>query len=118
MIMKNLLRTIVITTAIIFSTSAFAELKWREKPVQCGSPESLYEIIDSANEKPILGGISQILTSQLATEYWPVYIFVNTETGTFTIVEIHLNTDEACVVSFGNGIDFDVQKYFEKKEQS
>lgn len=116
--MKNLLRTIIITTAIVFSTSAFAQTQWREKPVQCGDPSSLYKFLDEAGEKPILGGIGEIRTSQLATEYWPVYIFVNTETGTFTIVEIHLNTDEACIVSFGNGIDFDVQKYFEKKEQS
>ena len=116
--MKNLLRTIIVFTTFLFSFSAFAETQWREKPVQCGSLTSLYKVLEKADEIAVLGGIGEILTSQKETEYWPVYIFVNTETGTFTIVEMHFDRDEACVISFGNGIDFDVQKYFENKEQS
>ena len=116
--MKNLLRTIIVFTTFLFSTSAFAETQWREKPVQCGDPSSLYKFLDEAGEKAILGGIGEIRTSQQKKELWPIYVFVNTDTGTFTVVEMHLDSDEVCIIAFGNGIDFNVQKYFEKKEQS
>ena len=115
--MKNLLRTIIVFTTFLFSFSAFAETQWREKPVQCGDPTSLYKLLDEAGEKAILGGIGEIRTAQQKKELWPIYVFVNTDTGTFTIVEMHLDSDEACIIAFGDRISFDVQKYFEDKEQ-
>ena len=117
MIMKNLLRTIIVFTTFLFSFSAFAETQWREKPVQCGDPTSLYKFLDEAGEKAILGGIGEIRTSQQKKELWPIYVFVNTYTGTFTVVEMHLDSDEAFIIAFGDSISFDVQKYFEDKEQ-
>jgi hypothetical protein len=114
--MKNLLRTIIVFTTFLFSFSAFAETQWREKPVQCGDPTSLHKFLDEAGEKAILGGIGEIRTSQQKKELWPVYVFVNTDTGTFTIVEIHLDSDEACIIAYGDRISFDVQKYFDKEQ--
>ena len=118
MIMKKLLRTIILSTTLLSSVSAFAQTQWRQKPVQCGSLTSLYKFLDEAGEKAILGGIGEIRTSQEKKELWPIYVFVNTDTGTFTVVEAHLDNDEACIIAFGDRIDFDVQKYFENKEQS
>ena len=115
--MKNLLRTIIVFTTFLFSFSAFAETQWREKPVQCGDPTSLLKFLDEAGEKAILGGIGEIRTSQQKKELWPIYVFVNTDTGTFTVVEMHLDSDEACIIAFGDKISFDVQKYFKNKEQ-
>ena len=37
------------------------------------------------------------------------YIFANTETGTFTIAEMHIENDEICVLAFGANTTFDVE---------
>ena len=47
-----------------------------------------------------------------------VYLFVNTETKTFTIIEYNIGSGETCVLSFGDGINFDVADLFAKKQSS
>ena len=105
----------LIMFAMLWATSAFA-VETRSKPVQCGDYDSLNQIIERAGEKPLVGGIGEVKFEGGAIEHLPVYMFANTDTGTFTIIEIH--ADEACVLSYGNGLDFNVQQYFEPKTNS
>ena len=96
-------------------TSAFA-VETRSKPVQCGDYDSLNQVIEKAGEKPLVGGIAEVKFEGGAVEHLPVYVFANTDTGTFTIIEIH--AEEVCVINYGNSLDFNVQQYFEKKTES
>ena len=105
----------LIMFAMLWATSAFA-VETRSKPVQCGDYDSLNLVIERAGEKPLVGGIAQVKFEGGAIEHLPVYIFANTDTGTFTIIEIH--AEEVCVLGYGNGLDFDVQHLFEKKTES
>ena len=104
---------------MMYATSVFAQEGpiWRSKPVQCGSAESALQIIQEADEKAIIGGFSNVRVENERQQH-PFYLFINSETGTFTIIEYHLLPDEICVLGYGSGIDFDVQKYFEKKTGS
>lgn len=102
----------LIMFAILYATSVFA-VETRSKPVQCGDYDSLTQVIERAGEKPLVGGISEVKFEGGATEHLPVYIFANTDTGTFTIIEIH--AEEVCVLGYGSSLDFNVQQYFEKK---
>lgn len=102
----------LIMFAMLYATSAFA-VETRSKPVQCGDYDSLNEVIESAGEKPLVGGIAAVKFESGATEHLPVYMFANTDTGTFTIIEIH--AEEVCVLGYGSSLDFNVQQYFEKK---
>ena len=104
-------------SVIIIPNIVFADehgVEWRTKPVQCGPDSTFFEVLESHGEKALLGGITKLEGPGEPTTHWPVYVFVNTNTGTFTIAEFHLASDEVCVIGYGNGIDFDVQKYFEK----
>lgn len=89
----------------------------RSKPIQCGSEKTLWPVINSAGEKALIGGFSNVTTSTGAKEVLPVYLFANTQTKTWTIIEFHLESEEVCILGFGHGLDFDVAKYFEKKEE-
>ena len=100
---------------MLWATSAFA-VETRSKPVQCGDYDSLNQVIEKAGEKPLVGGIAEVRFEGGTVEHLPVYVFANTDTGTFTIIEIH--AEEVCVVNYGNSLDFNVQQYFEKKTES
>ena len=103
-------------SVIVFSNVAFAETEWRQKPVQCGKDESFFQILNQHGERAMVGGLSDIRDpDESGPTIAPVYLFVNTETGTFTIAEFHLARNEVCVIGFGNGIDFDVDKLFLEK---
>lgn len=112
MIMTRIAITILVS---LFSISAIAEPSWRQKPVQCGTAESAMEVLDKANEKAIVGGLTRIKTHKGVTELQPFYLFVNTDTGTFTVIEYHIDNEEVCILAYGNGIDFEVEKLFKPK---
>lgn len=104
---------------MLWATSAFAETEWRQKPVQCGSPDTLIKVISAAGEKALIGALTDLRKpGEQQSSLTPVYIFVNTDTGTFTIVEYHINGEDVCVIGYGTGIDFNVQHLFEKKTES
>ena len=63
-------------------------------------------------EKALLGAVAKLEAPGEPTTYLPVYVFTNTDTGTFTIAEFHLHTNEVCIIGYGSGIDFDVQDLF------
>jgi len=98
---------------------AFAEPIWRSKPVQCGNPDTLLQLLDEAGEKAIVGALTDLRQQgSNISDLNPIYFFANTNTGTFTIIEYHLSAQEVCVVGYGQGLDFDVQNLFEKKTES
>lgn len=104
---------------MLWATSAFAEPEWRQKPVQCGSPDTLIKVISAAGEKALIGALTDLRKpGEQQSSLTPIYIFVNTDTGTFTIVEYHLSGEDVCVIGYGTGVDFNVQHLFEKKTES
>lgn len=102
---------------MLWATSVLA-VETRSKPVQCGAMAGLLEILNLAEEKALLGGLSQVRLNDGSTQILPVYVFANTNDGTFTFIEMHPESNEACVLGFGDGLDFDVQQYFEPKTNS
>jgi len=105
-IWTKLLSTVAAT--VLLSNSALAELEWRQKPVQCGPKDSFLNLILQADEIALMAGLGQI---KVQGSYYrvPIYIFANTETGTFTIAEMHIENDEICVLAFGANTTFDVE---------
>jgi len=111
--------TALIALSLFVLSPAYANERWVQKPVQCGAPERANQILEEYGEKAILGGLTNIKGPDDNRDfYYPFYLFANTETGTFTIIEYHLGTNEACVIGYGNSLDFDVQKFFEPKTDS
>jgi len=111
--------TALIALSLAILSPAYANEKWVQKPVQCGSPDKANQILSEYGEKAILGGLTNVKGPEDNRDfYYPLYFFANTETGSFTIIEYHLGSNEVCVIGYGNGLDFDVQKFFEPKKES
>ena len=118
---KEMIIAFIVGLAVIVGSNfAFSQQKqgieWREKPVQCGPEKEFWPVLNQHGEKALLGAIAKLEAPGEPTSYLPVYVFTNTDTGTFTIAEFHLHTDEVCIIGYGSGIDFDVQDLFEKRQ--
>ena len=111
----TLIRNLLIALSFL-PTLAYAEPYWAAKPVQCGPLEEVKSVVKQHDEVAILGAMAQIVVDEnnlTSVVTRPVYIFYSQENKSYTIVEFDYKNEEACVVSWGNGVDFDVQKYFD-----
>lgn len=102
---------------LLFSFSAIAGEK-RLKVIECGSDVQLLELITKHKEYALVGGIGDVEFENGLVSQLPVYVFVNPDTRSFTIVEFFPEAGDACVIAYGNGLDFDVAKYFLDKKES
>jgi len=101
---------------LVLTTSAMAETTMRSKPIQCGPKASLLQMIEEAGEEALVGGVGEVLFEDGQKSQLAVTLFANPIKGTWTLVEFH-NPIEACVIAYGGSLNFDVQKYFSKKEE-
>ena len=72
-------------------------------PALCVSKKELVKVIQAHEEKPFATGFTSRLDRRGEVELFEFVIFVNPETKSFTVVEIH-GKDKFCVLSAG--IDF------------
>ena len=111
---KNLL-----ILASIFITTPSLATEWRQKPVQCGDLESATQILADHGEVPLLGGLTNIRGPDDKQPFmYPFYLFVNPDTGTFTLLEHHVAGNEVCIIGYGNSINYDMEKLFVPKTNS
>lgn len=114
----QLLMAFVFTISLLVGLNvAFAQTQLRAKPIQCGSKDSLLEMITGAGEEALVGGVGDIVFDDGQKAQIPITMFANPITKSWTIVEFH-NPIEACVIAYGGSLDFDVSKYFNKDKSS
>ena len=79
---------------------------WVEKPVQCASPQSVFERIDGDGLLPLFSstGNARVEDEMFALPYG---FFYNPDTGYWLFVEFFSPTS-ACIIGVGEGVDFDV----------
>ena len=80
---------------------------WVQKPVQCASPEAVFERIDGDGLLPLFSttGNARVEDEMFALPYG---FFYNPDTGYWLFVEFFSPTS-ACIIGVGEGVDFDVQ---------
>ena len=111
---KYLITAIFVVNTLIITASA--EVQWKLKPVQCSEYSIVKELMNNTGEIAIIGGIGKMSLDTSGLDSIvdsPVYFFYNSESGSFTIYEFNLQEDEVCVIQWGEGVNFDVQQYFE-----
>ena len=112
----QLLVGFVFTISLLIGLNvAFAQTEMRAKPVQCGPKASLLELIEGAEEEALVGGVAEVVYEDGEKRQLAITFFANPIDGTWTLVEFH-SPVEACVISYGGSLTFDVQQYFKKKE--
>tara|TARA_B100001093_G_C26425853_1_gene841857 strand:- start:250 stop:639 length:390 start_codon:yes stop_codon:yes gene_type:complete len=80
---------------------------WVQKPVQCASPEAVFDRIESDGLLPLFSstGNARVENEMYALPYG---FFYNPENSHWLFVEFFSPTS-ACVIGVGEGVDFDVQ---------
>ena len=104
------IQTILLTIVLSFIAASivFAEApSWVQKPVQCASPESVFDRIESDGLLPLFSstGNARVENEMYALPYG---FFYNPDTGYWLFVEFFSPTS-ACVIGVGEGVDFDVE---------
>lgn len=76
---------------------------WGQKPIQCGPFTSLIDMVKEYGEEPALSADG--LAMGLDGRATPVTIVLgaNVQTGTWTLVEVQKDSDQACVLGSGTG---------------
>ena len=80
--------------------------EWNEKPVMCASEEETLQSLNTKGEKLLYMGLGFTkVRTETGLAHKPVTlpfrIYVNSETGTFTIIEYHPEYKSFCVIAYG-----------------
>tara|TARA_B100001287_G_scaffold131938_1_gene111154 strand:+ start:1048 stop:1398 length:351 start_codon:yes stop_codon:yes gene_type:complete len=103
--MKKLIASILVCMPIV----AFAEnveapqIFWAQKPVQCGDPKDIIKIPEQYGEKPMMTGDGLAVLPNGSGMPVRIVFGVNTETGTWTLIEIN-GENQACVLGSGKNL--------------
>ena len=91
-----------------WALSANAEPQWVSKPVQCGPPEEVDGLMRFRNQRPLLGAVG-VVTFENTQSPLPVILWYGAEDNNFHMVEYNFAGNQACIISVGDGVDFDVE---------
>ena len=96
--------------------SANAEPQWVSKPVQCGPADEVDGLMEFRNQKPLLGGVANVQFEEGIFPL-PVIFWYGAEDNNFHVVEYNFAMDQACVISVGDNIDFDVEDLVKNRQK-
>ena len=108
MITKIQIILLTIILSFIAASIVFAEApSWVQKPVQCASPEAVFDRIESNGLLPLFSSTGN---ARVEDEMYslPYGFFYNPESTHWLFVEFFSPTS-ACIIGVGQGVDFDVQ---------
>ena len=91
-----------------WALSANAAPQWVSKPVQCGTVDEVDGLMEFRNQRALLGGVANVQFEE-GIFALPVIFWYGQEEGNFHLVEYNFAMDQACVISVGDNIDFDVE---------
>lgn len=102
---------------LIFAATAHAEgPRWMAKPVQCGNQDSLELLIEQDGQKPLLAALAKVAydegNGKIGMVEQPVILFYNPKENMYSLVEFNPGIGEACVISFGGSLDFNVADWY------
>ena len=105
-----MLRVLITACAIAFlpvKTVVAQEAFWGAKPVQCGPVESALNIAMDKELIPVFSGMGWA-NSANAEQSIPVKVglYMNVQTQEFAVIEYSVDMSEACIVAYGEGIQF------------
>ena len=112
--MKLLIAILVVFTAVAVFTDTRAKAgEWNEKPVMCGEETEVFGLMGSKDEQLLMTGdlLAKVKDPDEANGLSPVpailplAVYVNFDTGSFTIVERHGDPYNVyCIIALGQGM--------------
>ena len=98
---KLLLSLLLVASSVVYAG------EWNEKPIMCADRVETFGAINSKKEELVFKAVqfTKVRTdSGLARKPVGVAVdmYVNAETGTYTIIEFHPTYESYCVISYGS----------------
>ena len=98
---KLLLSLLLVTSSVVYAG------EWNEKPIMCANEVETFDAINSKKEELVFKAtqFTKVRTdSGLARKPVGVAVdmYVNAETGTYTLIEFHPTYESYCVISYGS----------------
>ena len=83
--------------------------EWNEKPVMCEQKEVVQKLLQNKGEVLLMSGIQLTKVRDpdepnglsLTPATLPLQVFVNLETKTFSITELHPTYNSVCIIAYG-----------------
>ena len=98
---KLLLSLLLVVSSVVYAG------EWNEKPIMCSDEVETFDAINSKKEELVFKAVqfTKVRTdSGLARKPVGVAVdmYVNPETGTYTLIEFHPTYESYCVISYGS----------------
>ena len=68
------------------------------------------------NQEPLLGGVAVVTFEELQTPL-PVILWYGVEDNNFHLVEYNFSMNQACVISIGDNVEFDVEDLVKNRQK-
>jgi len=109
---KQLIVAFLAAICIIVASNVLAA-EWVSKPIQCGHPLEVMQLMEEREQTPLFAGVGVV---RIENEKYnmPYIIFANTEDGSWHVVEYNLAAAHICVVAVGEQLDFDAVDWYEE----
>ena len=100
------MKKLLLSLLLMVSSMVYAG-EWNEKPIMCADEVETFGAINSKKEELVFKAVqfTKVRTdSGLARKPVGVAVdmYVNAETGTYTIIEFHPTYESYCVISYGS----------------
>ena len=99
--------TSLILLGLLFVALTLVAGSWNDKPVMCVFEKEIEKVLEMKGEELIFAGkqLAKVRT-ETGLAKRPVVVsidmYVNPESGTYTIIEYHPTYESYCVISYGN----------------
>ena len=105
----NLWWLLLIVAAVLMFNNAVDAGEWNEKPVMCEQKEVVQKLLQNKGEVLLMSGIqlTKVRDPDEPNGYSPIpatlplQVFVNLETKTFSITELHPTYNSICIIAYG-----------------
>ena len=105
----NLWWLLLIVAAVLMISNAVSAGEWNEKPVMCEQKEIVQKLLRDKGEVLLMSGIqlTKVRDPDEPNGYSPIpatlplQVFVNLETKTFSITELHPTYNSICIIAYG-----------------
>ena len=99
-----------------WALTANAEPQWVSKPVQCGHPDEVDGLMKYRKQEPLFGGVA-VVTFEDTQAPLPVILWYGLEDNNFHLVEYNFAMNQACIVSIGDNVEFDVEDLVKNRQK-
>ena len=105
----NLWWLLLLVAAVLMFSNAVSAGEWNEKPVMCEQKEIVQKLLRDKGEVLLMSGIqlTKVRDPDEPNGYSPIpatlplQVFVNLETKTFSITELHPTYNSVCIIAYG-----------------